>query len=129
MSVHINTFCCSAQILYWVLCIFALTTCIWKSQRIAAQGGNVQLQKKSCTSTLTPESVSCFRALTLVCQRGIEATRILNGSCRINIGSLYLDKRNVPPSLHQYPTYKRKASGKAGRYQHSICRKNKYITF
>lgn len=87
--------------------------------------GNVQLQKKSCTSTLTPESVSCFRALTLVCQRGIEATRILNGSCRINIGSLYLDKRNVPPSLHQYPTYKRKASGKAGRFQHSICRKNK----
>ena len=129
MSVRINIFCCNAQILCWVLCIFALTDCIWKSRRIAGQEENARSPKKNYTSTSTREFANCFRALTLVCPRGIEVMKIQNGSCHINIGSLYPDKRNVPPSLHQYPTYKRKASGKAGRYQHSICRKNKYITF
>lgn len=95
---------------------FRLNGCIWKSRRIAGQEENARSPKKNYTSTSTREFANCFRALTLVCPRGIEVMKIQNGSCHINIGSLYPDKRNVPPSLHQYPTYKRKASGKAGRY-------------
>lgn len=92
----------------------------WKSRRASAHGVSAPLPKKSFISISTRASASCFHTSTSAFPPATAAIKIPRGSCPIATGGLCQNK-NIPPSLHQYPTFKRKASRKAGRFLHSIC--------